>query len=241
LVSEWRFSPLKPLFVCLSLFNPPQNAPPPPSSLLIYNLFMAFFFALFFLSSPAFFFLVDTAPAEVVVDVVAAVPEAGYEETGAIEAIEAGLVMRRMENNQTLNFALRLRNVALAVGVAFTLTFLRGNTTALPGVDAGHQFGPPRVFVVAFHEELSSLVVEAALWKGNNQEAADYRQHVGDRCGGRPILFQSVNANVPGRRIHIGVINFRQEEAPGRGIRKVATQNELQLQEGKGRSDEQAL
>ena len=90
----------------------------------------------------------------------------------------------------------------------------------------GHHASPLGVEIVAVHEELAGLVVQARLGEGNDEEAADDREGVAKRHGFVPVLFEGVDADVAVRR-HVRVVDLGQEEAPRRRLRVVLAQNQL--------------
>lgn len=92
----------------------------------------------------------------------------------------------------------------------------------------GHESRALGVLVVTLHEEPASFIVQTGFGKGHNEETANYRQHVTQRSGGGPILLEGIDANGPGRHVHVGMVQFRQEKAPGWRRWKVVVEDELE-------------
>ena len=96
-------------------------------------------------------------------------------------------------------------------------------------MDLSHHSRTFRVGLVAVHEELPGLVVEAGLGERDDEQTPDHREGVAQRDGLAPVLFQGVDADVPVRR-HVRVVDLGQEEAAWRRLRIVLAEDELETE-----------
>ena len=64
-------------------------------------------------------------------------------------------------------------------------------------------------------EDVGNLWDERVIWVGVGQQGADGEQHLGDSEGGRPLIFEDVEAD-RSIAVDVHVINFRRERNLGR-------------------------
>mmetsp|Transcript_5554 Transcript_5554/g.9512 ORF Transcript_5554/g.9512 Transcript_5554/m.9512 type:complete len:224 (-) Transcript_5554:61-732(-) len=94
-------------------------------------------------------------------------------------------------------------------------------------VDFGVELGLRKELLVAFHEEAAGLLVEGALGEGDDEEALDGLEDVGERpLGGVPVLLERVHADVPGGLGDVGVEDLGQEVALRRLVGKLTVDDE---------------
>ena len=94
-----------------------------------------------------------------------------------------------------------------------------------------HQVGTLRIFVITFHEQLARFVVQTAFREWHNQKATNNTQDMSKSSGCRPVLLQSVHTNCTSGHVDVGMINFCQEETPGRRLRKINAEYKFQPKE----------
>jgi hypothetical protein len=75
-------------------------------------------------------------------------------------------------------------------------------------VHVGHESRSFGVFIVTFHEQSTSFIIQTTFRKRNNQEASNHIQDVAQGGLYRPVLFEGIDTNGSGTHVHVGMVHF---------------------------------